>query len=117
MDDNFNNLNNDKLEMYVTSVTTGSSLTPASINTQYNVTALAEAVLFNAPSGTPRAGWKMIIRIRDNGNARALSWNAIYRNMGATLPTTTVANKTMYLGFIYNGTDAYWDLMSSVTEA
>jgi hypothetical protein len=80
---------------------------------QWNVTALAAADAFAAPSGTPVNGQKLIIRIKDNGTARALTWNAIYRaGTDVTLPATTVISKTLYLGFIYNAADSKWDLVA-----
>lgn len=40
-----------------------------------------------------------------------LCWqaNRIGRAIGVTLPTTTVINKTLYVGFLYNSTDSKWD--------
>jgi len=76
----------------------------------YTVTALAANVTVSAPTGTPTNGQEIIIRILDNGTARTLTWNAIYRSMGVVLPTTTVASKTMYCWFIYNTADSKWDL-------
>lgn len=84
---------------------------------QFNITALAQAAAIGAPTGTPEGGQKLIIRIKDNGTARALTWNAIYRSVGGTLPTTTVLGKTMYVGFIYNATDSKWDCVAVSTEA
>ena len=97
----------------VTSIT--SSATPApDVDTTdlYLITALAEAAVFGVPTGTPVQGQKLIIRIKDNATAHALSWNAIYRVIGTTLPLTTVISKTLYLGFIYNSTDTKWDLLA-----
>jgi len=97
-------------------VTITSSATPtpnAGITDIYTVTALAEAAAFGAPTGTPVNGQKLIIRIKDNATARALTWNAIYRaGTDVALPTTTVVSKTMYCGFIYNSTDSKWDLVA-----
>lgn len=79
----------------------------------YSLTAAATAPTFAAPSGTP-ANWnQLLIRIKDNGTARALSWNAIYRaSPDLALPTTTVVNKTMYLKFVYNSADSKWDFLA-----
>ena len=82
----------------------------------YIITALAGNPTFAAPSGSPVQGQKLIIRIKDDGTARVLAWNAIYRAISADLPTTTVASKTMYLGFMYNSTDSKWDLIAYVEE-
>ncbi len=80
---------------------------------QWNVTALAAADAFAAPTGTPVNGQGLIIRIKDNGTARALTWNAIYRaSSDLALPTTTIISKTLYLGFKYNTADSKWDLLA-----
>lgn len=100
--------------------TTASSATPtpdADSHDQYNVTALAAGATFGAPTGTPVDGQKLLIRIKDNGTARALAYNAIYRAMGITLPTTTVISKTLYLGMVYCAVDSRWDVLAVGQEA
>lgn len=98
------------------SVTTGTNIFPNSDTaTQYEVTALASAAMFEIPLGTPTDGQKLIIRIKDNGTSRLLTWDTStngYRAVGTTLPTTTLANKVTYVGCIYNGQDNYWDAVS-----
>lgn len=92
-----------------------SNATPTPNGDLYDVhliTAQATAAAFAAPTGTPVEQQKLIIRIKDNGTARALTWNAIYRAVGAALPATTVLSKTLYLGFLYNLTDSKWDLLA-----
>lgn len=80
---------------------------------QWNVTALAVSDTFAAPSGTPTDGQNLIIRIKDDGTARGLLWNAIYRaSSDLPLPSTTVVNKTLYLGFKYNSAATKWDLIA-----
>ena len=99
--------------------TTASSSTPTptggSLRNFFTITALAAGATFAAPSGTPADGNYLTIRILDNGTARSLAWNAIYRDGYTgyvTLPTTTILGKTMYVGFRYNGADSKWDLVS-----
>jgi hypothetical protein len=82
----------------------------------YELTALAANVTFSSP-GAGINGQKLMMRIRDNGTARTLGWNAVYVAAGATLPTTTVANKWMHLGFIYNTTINKWQLIAKAEEA
>ena len=95
-----------------------STLTPnIDNNDQETVTALAAALTIAAPSGTASTGMKLIIRLKDNGTARALTWNSIYRALGTTIPTTTVANKITYIGLVYNGTDTKWDVVAVSQEA
>jgi hypothetical protein len=101
-------------------VTEASNATPtpnADTTDEHTITALAAAAAFQAPSGTPTEGQPMIIRIKDNGTARALSFDGIYRAIGVTLPTTTVLSKTMYIGMIYNLTDTKWDVLAVSEEA
>ena len=81
------------------------------------ITALAAGLTINAPSGTPAQGQKLIIRIKDDGTARSIAYNAVFRAIGLTLPTTTVASKTLYLGFAYNATDTKWDAIALKQEA
>lgn len=95
---------------------TGTSLNIANCD-QFEITAQAGALKFNNPGGTPLGGQKLIIRIKDNGTARALTYDTQFRAMGNALPTTTVLSKTLYMGFIYNATDTKWDLVAVSQEA
>lgn len=83
----------------------------------YTVTALAANATFGSPTGTPVQGQRLLIRIKDNGTARTLAWNAIYRAVGIILPTTTTISKTMYIGCIYNSTDTKWDVIAVAEQA
>jgi hypothetical protein len=97
--------------------TTASSATPTptggSLRNKFSITALATNPTFAAPSGTP-ANWnELVIRIKDDGTARTLAWNAIYRaSTDLALPTTTRISLTMYLRFEYNSADSKWDLLA-----
>lgn len=100
------------------SVTSSATVTPAAdTNDEVVITAQAAALTLANPTGSPAQGQKLIIRIKDNGTARAISYGTYYRAMGNALPTTTVVNKTMYLGLIYNSTDTKWDLVAVAQEA
>lgn len=95
---------------------TGTSLDVSACD-QFEVTAQAGALKFNNPSGTPVAGQKIIIRVKDDGTARALTYDTQYRAIGVTLPATTVVNKTTYLGGIWNATDTKLDILAVAQEA
>ena len=96
----------------------GGTLTPVAITNDVVIaTALSQATTIAAPTGSPVQGEKLVIRLKDNGTARALTWNAIYRAVGVTLPTTTVLGKIVYCGFIYNSTDTKWDCVAVAQEA
>lgn len=110
-------LTNKRITPRVSSNTSSSTPTPnADTDDIYLLTALAAGATFSAPSGTPTAGQGLIIRIKDNGTARSLAFNAIYRAIGVTLPTTTVVGKTLYLAMLYNSVDAKWDVVAKVQE-
>jgi hypothetical protein len=111
-------LTNKRITKRIVSITDSAAPTPNSDTTDiYLVTALAQTATFGAPTGTPTQGQQLIIRIKDNATARTLSWNAIYRaSSDLALPTTTIVNKTVYLGFMYNSTDSKWDLLSRLNN-
>ena len=111
-------LTNKRVTPRVGTVASGATITPtADLSDVYTVTALAAAATIAAPSGTPTNGQRLLLRIKDNGTARALTWSAIYRVIGVTLPTTTVANKTIYVGCIYNSADSVWDVVAETEQA
>ena len=95
---------------------TGTSLSVATTDI-FVITAQAGALLFNNPGGTAVQGQRLVIRIKDNATARALTWGTEFRAMGTALPSTTVLSKTLYLGFFYNSTDTKWDMVASAQEA
>ena len=111
-------LTNKRITKRTVSITDSAAPTPNSDTTDiYLVTALAQTATFGAPTGTPTEGQQLIIRIKDNGTARSLAWNAIYRaSSDLALPTTTIVSKTVYLGFMYNSTDSKWDLLSRLNN-
>lgn len=102
--------------------TVTSSGTPT-INTDnvdvFTITALAVAItsMTTNLSGTPVNGQKLIVRILDNGTARAITWGASFVARGVALPTTTTANKYLRAGFEYNSTAAVWDCIATAEEA
>lgn len=77
---------------------------------------LAATYVVAVPS-QPLADQKLIYRFKDNGTARTITWNAIFRAVGATLPVTTVINKTTYVGCVYNAVDSKWDVIAVSQEA
>ncbi len=98
----------------VSTITSSATPTPsASTDDMFTITALAAAPTFAAPTGSPADGQGLVIRVKDNATPRALAFNSIYRaSSDLALPTTTVASKTLYMGFIYNGVDSKWDLVA-----
>jgi len=106
-----------KLETTPITTTTASTatLTPNvdAANT-FTITAQAASLSIANPTGTPVNGQKMIIRIKDNGTARAITFSGTQYRASSDLafPTTTIVNKTLYMGFIWNSTDSKWDMLA-----
>lgn len=101
----------------IQSVVSNATVTPTFANDQVNITAQAVNLTLANPTGTAVSAWGMVIRIKDNGTPRTISYDTQYRAIGVTLPTTTVASKTLYLGMIYNSTDTKWDIIAVAQEA
>lgn len=102
----------------IQSVTSAATVTPNADNDDgVKITAQAVGLTIANPSGTPVGMQSLVIRIKDNGTARSISFGTQYRAIGITLPTTTVISKTMYLGLIYNADDAKWDIIGLSQEA
>jgi hypothetical protein len=102
----------------VQSVTSSATVTPnADTDDAVKVTAQATGLTLANWSGTPVDMQSMMICIKDNGTARTISYGPQYREVGVTLPTTTVINKNIYLGCIYNLGDTKIDVVSFSIEA
>ena len=110
-------LTNKRLTARVQSVTSSATVTPNSdTDDLVIITAQAADLVIANPTGTPTEGQALLIRIKDNGTARAVSFGSEYRAIGITLPTTTVLSKTMYLGCVRNVADTKWDVIGLSQE-
>lgn len=105
----------------VNSIVSASTITPtANTSDEYTVTGLSQTATITAPSGTPRSGQKLILRIKDNGASQSLVWSTSsggYRIIGVNLPTVTSPGKVSYIGCIYNSDDTYWDVVAVTTQS
>jgi hypothetical protein len=101
----------------VQSVTSSATVTPTANNDLVIITAQSASLTIANPTGTWSEGQALMIRIKDNATARAITWDTNYRAIGVTLPTTTTLSKTTYVGLIYNSTDTKWDATGVVTQA
>lgn len=110
-------MTNKRITSRITSATSYTTDTGTSLNIDncdiFIVTAQAGALKLNNPSGTPTSGQKLIVRIKDDGTARALTYDTQFRaSSDLALPTTTVLGKVLYMGFIWNSVDSKWDLLA-----
>lgn len=101
----------------VQTVASSATVTPVSTNDIVTITAQAVGLTLANPTGTFVEGQALMIRIKDNGTAQTIAFGTNYRAIGVTLPTTTVISKTMYLGIIYNSTDAKFDIIGLNQQA
>jgi len=106
-----------RIDPRLSSAASGDVSPDISTSDYYVRTALAAACAINAPTGTPLVLYKLMFRCKDNGTARALNWNAIFRAIATVIPTTTAINKITYVACIYNATDTKWDVVAVNTEA
>jgi hypothetical protein len=107
-----------KVNPRVLSVTSSATVTP-NADTYDGVSITAQAVGLTLANwvGTPLNMQAMIIRINDNGSAQSITYGPQYRALGVTLPTTTVANKTLYLACIWNALDTKIDVIGTPVQA
>lgn len=109
--------NIDTISPRTQSVTSSATVTPTFLNDIVTITAQAEALTLANPTGTAVPNAPLIIRIKDNGTSRAITFDTQYRAIGVTLPTATTISKTLYLGLIYNSTDTKWDVIGVNLQA
>ena len=101
----------------VQTVSSSATVTAVSTNDIVTITAQAVGLTLANPTGAFVEGQSLIIRIKDNGTARSIAYGTNFRAIGVTAPTTTTANKTTYIGCIYNSTDTKFDIVGVCTEA
>lgn len=101
----------------IQNIASAATVTPTFADDMVKITAQAAAIQFLNPTGTALEGWGIVIRIKDNGTARAITWDTQYRAIGISLPTTTVISKTLYIAMLFNQTDTKWDVVSVMQEA
>lgn len=100
----------------IQSVTSSATVTPTFSDDMVKITAQAAALTLANPSGTAIDGLGVVIRIKDNGTARAISYGTQYRAAsGVTLPTTTVVGQTLYLACVWNNDDTKLDILAAGT--
>lgn len=101
----------------IQTVGSAATITPNIDTTKLVVTsALATALTIAAPTGTAQEGQELTFRFKDNGTARALTWNSVFEDYTGSLPTTTTAGKTVYIGCKYNLINTKWDVLAVQTQ-
>lgn len=108
--------------LVATEIASSASITPvrSSQRSLYSITAQAVTGAFQPPTGTAKDGDTLFVRIKDNGTARALTWNGTaYAAGGIDLPDTTTAGKYLHLGFQYVTSNSLnkWMLLGASEES
>jgi hypothetical protein len=94
-------------------VTVTQSATPT-INTDNtdvaSITGLAQAItsMTTNLSGTPNDGDLLLIRVTDNGTARAINWGSSFEASTIPLPATTTISTMLTVGFEWNPATTKW---------
>jgi hypothetical protein len=101
----------------VQTVTSSATVTPTYSNDVVEVTAQAAGLTIANPSGTAVNGHGLVIRVKDNGTSRSLTWGSEYRAVGVVLPSATVLGKWHYFACIRNSTDGKMDVLAAAVEA
>jgi hypothetical protein len=97
-------------------VVSAATVTPAFTNDIVIITAQAVGLTLANWSGTAVPNHGLAIRIK-SAAIQTIAYGTNYRAIGVTLPTATVAGKTLYLGCIYNATDGKFDVIAVAQEA
>ena len=83
--------------------------------TNYSITGLSSNVSISAD--TANNFDKLIIRIKDDGNARIIRFDSnFFEAKGQALPTTTIANLVITIGFIFDNITNKWGCISVAQE-
>lgn len=101
----------------ILAVVSSATVTPTFAFNQVNITAQAANLTIANPTGTAIDGHGILIRVKDNGTSRTITWGAKFRAFNDALPAATVISKTLYVGVVYNLADDKWDVLGVRSEA
>ena len=99
----------------VTTTDDATAVIDVDVTDVYELSEVANATEFTL-TGTPTDGQGLIVRVKDAGTTKGLTWTG-FTAIGITLPTDTTANKWHIVGCIYNLGDTEWQAVAVVEEA
>lgn len=99
----------------VTTTDDASAVIDVDVTDDYQLSAVANATEFTL-TGTPTDGQVLIVRYKDAGVSKALTWTG-FTAIGTTLPTATTAGKWGYVGCKYNSAASQWHVLAVQTQA
>ena len=99
----------------VTTTDDATAVIDVAVTDVYQLTAIANNTTFSF-TGTPTDGQNFIIRYKDAGVSKTLTWTG-FTQIGVTLPSSTTAGKWGYVGVTYNSAAVQYHAIAVVTEA
>jgi hypothetical protein len=99
----------------VTTTDDATAVINTDITDVYELSAIANATEFTL-TGTPTDGQTLVIRFKDAGVSKALTWTG-FTEVGVTLPTATTAGKQHVVGCMYNDAESEWQVLAVAEEA
>lgn len=99
----------------VTTTDDATAVIDVAVTDVYELSAIANNTTFSF-TGSPTDGQKFIVRYKDAGVSKTLTWTGFVA-IGITLPTATTANKWGYVGVIYNSAASAYHAVTTTTEA
>ena len=99
----------------VTTTDDSTAVINVAVTDVYELTAIANNTTFSF-TGTPTDGQNFIIRYKDAGVSKTLTWTG-FTAIGVTLPTATTAGKWGYVGVTYNSAASQYHVTAVTTEA
>ncbi len=103
-------------ERVVTTTDDATAVIDVTLTDVYELTAIANNTTFST-TGSPTDGQNIIIRWKDAGVSKTLTWDAIFVAIGVTLPASTTAGKWQYVGCQYNSGAAKFHAIAVATQA
>lgn len=99
----------------VTTTDDSTAVIDVGVTDVYQLTAIANNTTFSF-TGSPTDGQTFVIRYKDAGVSKTLTWTG-FTAIGVTLPTATTAGKWGYVGVTYNSAAAAYHVTAVTTEA
>lgn len=100
----------------VTTTDDTTAVIDVTITDDYELSAIANNTTFST-TGSPTDGQVLVIRWKDAGVSKTLTWDAIFVAVGVTLPAATTAGKWQYVGCKYNSGAAKFHAIAVATQA
>lgn len=99
----------------VTTTDDATAVIDVDVTDTYQLSAVANNTEFTV-TGTPTDGQKLIVRYKDAGVSKTLTWT-FATAIGVTLPAATTAGKWGYVGCVYNSAASQWHAVAVNTQA